>query len=50
LLERHGTLTDLMGLELRDLMAIKGIKEVRATKIAATFEIARRILKRLESQ
>lgn len=48
ILESHGNLYNLMGVSLKDLMKIKGLKEVKATKIAAVFEIARRIVKHLE--
>jgi len=48
--EKYGTLLDLMGKPLKELMAIKGLKAVKATQLAAVFEISRRIVKHLERQ
>lgn len=50
ILEKYGTISDLMGVSLKELMAVKGLKEVKATQIAAVFEVARRILKYLEKE
>lgn len=49
-LDKYGTTVDLMGVSLKELMQIKGLKEVKATQLAAVFEIARRIVKHLEKQ
>jgi DNA repair protein RadC len=48
ILERYHSLYGLMGIPLKDLMQIKGLKEVKATQLAAVFEIASRIVKYLE--
>jgi len=48
--DKFGTLSDMMGVSLRELMKTKGLKEVKATQLAAVFEIARRIVKQLERQ
>lgn len=50
ILDKYGTLTELMGISLKELMNIKGLKEVKATQIAAVFEITRRIVKHLEKE
>lgn len=50
IIDKYGTLPDLMGISLKELMKIKGLKEVKATQLAAVFEIARRIVKHLEKQ
>ena len=44
------SLQGLMGRSINDLMTIKGLKEVKATQIAAVFEVARRIVKALERE
>lgn len=50
ILDKYGTLPDLMGVSLKELIKIKGLKEVKATQIATVFEIARRIVKHLEKE
>lgn len=50
ILDKYGNLYDLMGKTIKDLMKTKGLKEVKATQIAAVFEIARRIVKHLEKK
>lgn len=50
ILDKYGTLPKLMGISLKELMRIKGLKEVKATQIAAVFEVARRIVKHLEKE
>lgn len=50
ILDKYGTLPDLMGVSLKELIKIKGLKEVKATQIAAVFEFARRIVKHLEKE
>jgi DNA repair protein RadC len=50
ILARHHSLYELMGISLKELMEIRGLKEVKATQIAAVFEIARRIVKYLEKE
>lgn len=50
ILEKYHSLYGLMGISLKELMQIKGLKEVKATQLAAVFEIARRIVKYLEKE
>lgn len=50
IVDKYGTFPDLMGISLKELMKIKGLKEVKATRLAAIFEIARRIVKHLEKE
>jgi DNA repair protein RadC len=50
ILEKYHSLYGLMGISLKELMEIKGLKEVKATQLAAVFEIARRIVKYLEKE
>lgn len=50
ILEKYHSLYGLMGISLKELMQIKGLKEVKATQLAAVFEIARRIVKCLERE
>jgi len=50
ILEKYDSLYGLMGISLKELTQIKGLKEVKATQLAAVFEIARRILKYLERE
>lgn len=47
---KHYSLQGLMGKSISELMAVKGLKEVKATQIAAVFEVARRIVKALEKE
>jgi DNA repair protein RadC len=49
-LDRYHSLIGIMGKTLGELMEIKGLKIVRATRIAACLEIARRIDKNLEKR
>ena len=39
-----------MGKKLTDLAKIKGLKDVKVVRIAAAFEIARRVVKALEKE
>lgn len=50
IITRYHSLPGLMGKTISDLMAIKGLKEVKATQIAAIFEVVRRIVKALERE
>lgn len=50
ILDKCGTIPELMGISLKELMKIKGLKEVKATQVATVFEIARRIVKHLEKE
>lgn len=50
IISKYYSLQGLMGKTIGELMTIKGLKEVKATQIAAVFEVARRIVKALESE
>lgn len=50
IISRYYSLQGLMGKAISELMTIKGLKEVKATQIAAVFEVARRIVKALERE
>src|SRR4030042_6512705 len=50
ILEKYHSLYGLMGISLKDVMQIKGLNEVKATQLAAVFEIARRIVRYLERE
>ena len=47
LMERHGTLGSLMGLSLDEVAAVRGIKTVRAIRLAAAYELCQRVLKEI---
>ncbi|PIS23396.1 hypothetical protein COT49_00290 [candidate division WWE3 bacterium CG08_land_8_20_14_0_20_40_13] len=47
ILENFGNFRGIVGKPLDSFYKIKGLKEVKATKIAAVFEIARRIVEDL---
>lgn len=49
LLLKFGNVHDLMGKTLREIMEVEGIGPVKATQIAALFEIAKRILRHIEA-
>jgi DNA repair protein RadC len=48
ILERHGTLAALMGKRLQDMASIRGIGAVKAIRLAAAYELARRLIAELE--
>ena len=50
LLDSYYSIVGLMGKKLTDLARIKGLKDVKVARIAAAFEIARRIIKALEKE
>lgn len=50
ILDRYHSLVGIMGKTLGELMEIKGLKIVKATRIAASFEMARRVVKELEKE
>ncbi|MBI4022385.1 MAG: hypothetical protein HY372_03425 [Candidatus Andersenbacteria bacterium] len=50
LIDRYGTVLDLMGVPLREIMKINGLKGVKVTQLAAVFEVTRRIVKHLEKR
>ena len=48
LLDNYYSIDGLMGKKLSDLAKIKGLKDVKIVRIAAAFEIARRVVRALE--
>ena len=50
IISKYYSLPGLMGKTIGELMTIKGLKEVKATQIAAVFEVARRIVNALERE
>jgi len=47
LLGRFGTLSELMGRPLGELACVRGIKAARAVRIAAAYELSRRLIEQL---
>lgn len=47
LLEKYGTLSGLMDHALDELASIRGIKSVRAIRLAAAYELCQRLLKEI---
>ncbi len=50
LLDEFGTVFDLQGKTLKELMNIEGIGAVKATQLAAVFELCRRIVRHIERE
>lgn len=50
IIDKYGNLKNIMGMSLKELMKIKGVKAVSATRVAAVFEITKRIVKHLEKE
>jgi DNA repair protein RadC len=50
LLDKYYSIAGLMGKKLTELAKIKGLKDVKVVRIAAAFEIARRVIKTLEKE
>lgn len=50
LLDKYYSIAGLMGRRLTELAKIKGLKDVKVVRIAAAFEIARRVIKTLEKE
>jgi len=50
LLDKFGTVYNLSGKMLKELMEIEGIGAVRATQLAAVFELTKRIVRHIESE
>ena len=50
ILDKYHSLYGLMGKSLKELKDIKGLQDVKATQLAAVFEVARRIVKYLERE
>ena len=47
LIERYGTLGALMGCALDEVATVRGIKTVRAIRLAAAYELCQRVLKEI---
>ena len=45
LIERYGTLGSMMGCALDEIATVRGIKAVRAIRLAAAYELCQRVLK-----
>jgi len=45
LLDKYGTLTGMMNRPLDEIAQVKGVKAVRAIRLAAAYEICQRLLK-----
>jgi len=50
LMDSYYSIAGLMGRKLTDLAKFKGLKDVKVVRIAAAFEIARRVVKALEKE
>ena len=50
LLDRFGTIYNLAGKTLNELMEVEGIGKVKATQLAAVFELTKRIVRHIESE
>jgi DNA repair protein RadC len=50
LLDKHFSIAGLMGKKLTELSKVKGLKDVKVVRIAAAFEIARRVVAALEKE
>lgn len=48
ILEKFGSLADLMGANLRELADVRGVGVVKAIRIAASYELTARVIKYLE--
>lgn len=48
LLEKHGTLAGLMNHPLDEIAQVRGIKAVRAIRLAAAYELCQRLLKEID--
>ncbi|MGA2750786.1 MAG: UPF0758 domain-containing protein [Verrucomicrobiota bacterium] len=50
LLDRYGTLAGMMNRPLDEVAQIRGIKVVRAVRLAAAYEICQRLLKEIDRE
>jgi DNA repair protein RadC len=50
LLDKYGTVTDLMDRPIADLTSVRGIKATKAVRIAAAYELARRLIQEVHNQ
>jgi DNA repair protein RadC len=48
LLDKYGTLSALMNRTLEEIAGIRGIKATRAIRLAAAYELCRRLLKEID--
>ena len=48
LLDKYGTLSALMDRPLNEIASIRGIKAVRAVRLAAAYELCQRVLKEID--
>lgn len=48
LLDQYGTLSSLMNRQLDEIARIRGIKAVRAVRLAAAYELCQRLLKEVD--
>jgi DNA repair protein RadC len=49
ILDKFGGFNNMMGKKINELMEIEGIGEVKATQIAALFELTKRIIRNVET-
>lgn len=49
IIERFGTLGSIMGKSLEEIAAIRGIGPVKAIRIAAAYELTRRVVREMEN-
>lgn len=50
LLDKFGTIYNLAGKTLKEIMEVEGIGEVKATQLAAIFELTKRIVRHIEAE
>ena len=50
LLDKYGTFAGLMDRSLDEIAAVRGIKAVRAIRLAAAFEFCQRVLKEIDRE
>lgn len=50
LIDKFGTIYNLAGKTLKKLMEVEGIGEVKATQLAAVFELTKRIIRHIEME
>ena len=49
-LDKYGSLSGIMGRKLYDMARLKGLGDVKVVRIAAAYEIVRRMVKLLEAE
>ncbi|MCX6149057.1 MAG: hypothetical protein NTX22_00885 [Ignavibacteriales bacterium] len=50
ILDKYGNIYNISGKTLKELMEIEGIGPIKATQLAAMFELTKRILRHIESE